>query len=698
MPDGYRYRAFVTYSHEDRRWARWLMRRLERYRVPGRLAGTRGEHGEIPATLAPIFRDREELPSGGELSERIEEALRSSEALILIASPAAARSHWVNEEVKAFRKLGRDDRIFAFVIDGDPGVVEGDGACFPPSFLQVLGEDAEPTGALREPLAADARDQGDGRGRAFGKLVAGLLGISYGELERREIQRRQKRLVAITAASLAGVVLTASLAIAAYLAREDAERRRAQAEGLLGFMVGDLRESLEPLGRLDLLDKVGDQAMTYFSSVKPGDLTDEGLSRQAQTLTQIGEVRLSQGRRDEALASFLAALDRSRELAQRHPGDGERLFDRGQAEFWVGYVPYTTKDLAATRPWFEAYLETSENLVALDPAREDWQIELAYARHNLAVLDLDDGRLEAAAAAFDKLVQTWEALDCPEPRCVDIKFDLADAYTWQGLAALRRGALEAFSAAITGARATYGDVLDLEPNNRLYQAEYANETNDLARAEYWLGRSQQAEDLYDESLALSRALHAHDPQNQPWLDQLYVALADRAEFALALGRKDEAVDRIAEFRRLLAGNRSADLPSSQSSWARARILRLEAVYLVDTREAALDALDQGRSVLDGLTAGREQEALSLDTAEVLVHLRYGDRDAARQTAAALLPALERLMDEEGLDPRRTTPWVRLVTHPELDLYDEAAHGARLEAIRETGLAIPNLWPSETRDS
>lgn len=693
MPDGFRYRAFVTYSHEDRRWARWLMRRLERYRVPGRLVGTEGEHGTIPPTLAPIFRDREELPSGGDLSARIEEALRGAEALILIASPSAARSHWVNEEVKAFRALGPDNRVFALVVDGDPGAVEGDEACFPPAFLQVLDDDGKPTGELREPVAADAREQGDGRKRAFGKLVAGLLGISYGELERREIQRRQKRLVAITAASLAGVVLTASLAIAAYLAREDAERRRGQAEGLLGFMVGDLRDSLEPLGRLDLLDKVGDQAMTYFSSVQPGDLTDEGLSHQAQTLTQIGEVRLSQGRADDALASFQAALDRSSVLVQRHPGDGERLYDRGQAEFWVGYVPYTLNDMAATRPWFEAYLDTSEQLVRLDPAREDWQIELAYARHNLAVLELDDGRLAAAAEAFDELVQTWEALDCPEPRCEEIKFDLADAYTWQGIAALRRGALEDHYAAIAGARATYGKVLELDPDNRLYQAQSANETNDLARAAYWLGRSEEAERLYDESLAQQRALHAHDPENRNWVDALSLNLVDYLEFTLALGRRAEARAWLDEYRRLLAGNGSSEQPSMRATLIDLKALRLEAQHLAASQDEAMAILDEVRRQLDELTGDQEAESLYLEAATVEVLLRFGDRDAARRRAAQLLPRLEREMNID-MDPRRTTPWVHLVTNPELALYEEATHGARLSAIRATGLAIPGLWPAQ----
>ena len=58
-----RYRAFISYSHKDARWARWLHRTLEGYQLPRRLRGTTGEFGALPDRLRPIFRDREELSS-----------------------------------------------------------------------------------------------------------------------------------------------------------------------------------------------------------------------------------------------------------------------------------------------------------------------------------------------------------------------------------------------------------------------------------------------------------------------------------------------------------------------------------------------------------------------------------------------------------------------------------------------------------
>jgi hypothetical protein len=90
----------------------WLHRSLENYRVPRRLRATAGEFGPVPERLNPIFRDREELASADNLGASVQAALVDSESLIVICSPRAAQSRWVNEEVLAFKRLGRSGRIY----------------------------------------------------------------------------------------------------------------------------------------------------------------------------------------------------------------------------------------------------------------------------------------------------------------------------------------------------------------------------------------------------------------------------------------------------------------------------------------------------------------------------------------------------------------------------------------------------------
>lgn len=98
-PTAFRYRAFISYSHQDKAWADWLHKALEIYAVPKRLVGQTTAAGVIPKRLTPIFRDRDELASAHDLDRKVNEALAQSANLIVICSPRAADSHWVNEEV-----------------------------------------------------------------------------------------------------------------------------------------------------------------------------------------------------------------------------------------------------------------------------------------------------------------------------------------------------------------------------------------------------------------------------------------------------------------------------------------------------------------------------------------------------------------------------------------------------------------------
>ena len=231
-----RYRAFISYSHNDARVAAWLHRSLEGYRVPKRLRGSAGEFGPLPERLNPIFRDREELASAGDLAARVHDALADSDALIVVCSPDAASSRWVNEEVLAFKRLTRSDRIYCLIVSGEPHA--GDAReCFPQALRFEIEADGQLGQRPAEPIAADIRPGKDGKALALLKLIAGLLGTDLDKLRQREAQRRQRRMLAIVVASLAGMTLALVLAATAWIARNDAQRRQLQAEYLLGSLL-----------------------------------------------------------------------------------------------------------------------------------------------------------------------------------------------------------------------------------------------------------------------------------------------------------------------------------------------------------------------------------------------------------------------------------------------------------------------------
>ncbi|WP_050929565.1 TIR domain-containing protein [Aestuariivita boseongensis] len=182
------YSAFISYSHADEAFAAKLHRYLERWRTPRKLIGQDNRDGGVPARLFPVFRDRNELPTSADLGAVIREGLANARYLIVLCSPRAAASRWVNEEVLEFKRLHGEGRVIAAILEGDPP------GCFPEALRFAIGPDGELTDQPVEPVAADFRTGKDGRQNGRLKLVAGLLGVNFDDLFQREKRRRAVRI------------------------------------------------------------------------------------------------------------------------------------------------------------------------------------------------------------------------------------------------------------------------------------------------------------------------------------------------------------------------------------------------------------------------------------------------------------------------------------------------------------------------
>ena len=169
------YRAFISYSQQDQAWGKRLHAWLEGYRIP---PGTPGDLKE-GASLGRFFRDDEEMAAAADIAEIVARSIDQSESMIVICSPRSAKSHWVASEIERFRLRGRQGKVFAFIIDGEPNSGNVETECFPVAFRRRLS----PDNALDlpiEPLGLDVRK--DGRDRSLARLAAGLLDIDFDDL------------------------------------------------------------------------------------------------------------------------------------------------------------------------------------------------------------------------------------------------------------------------------------------------------------------------------------------------------------------------------------------------------------------------------------------------------------------------------------------------------------------------------------
>jgi tetratricopeptide (TPR) repeat protein len=516
-----KYRAFLSYSHRDTKWAGWLHKSLESYRPPKSLVGTISARGLVPKRLTPIFRDREELASATDLGTVINAALQQSACQIVICSPQAAKSHWVNEEIIAFKRLGGEDRIFCLIVGGEPNATDLPGRaeeeCFPPALRFRLGADGLLSDAHTEPIAADARPGKDGKQAAKLKVIAGVLGVGYDALRRREAQRRNRRLFALACGALAGMVVTSGLAGYALIQRAAAQRQTARAEA-------EAETAKQTTKFMVDLFKISDPSEARGNSVTAREMLDKGAARvdvdlaqqpkiQATLMDTLGSVYMGLGLYRQARP----LLDRA--VATRRSQIEEEPLLLSDSLGHLGDVLTRQAEFDAAEPVYREAIRI-ESARPKDPAA---RAQLATSLYGYGVLLARQGRYADAQKMLRDALARQQAIDGPvHPDVARTLKDLAQAVADGGDTT---AALPLMQRAVALQRQLRGN----EPHPDLAEA-----VNDLALLYETRGDYDESEKSYQESIAMKRRLYGDKhPEIASTLENLASALQDKGDLSRA---------------------------------------------------------------------------------------------------------------------------------------------------------------------
>ncbi|MEP6390236.1 MAG: TIR domain-containing protein [Halioglobus sp.] len=517
-----RYRAFISHSHSDAKFAAWLQRAIETWRVPSRLRDQLGY-----SRIKPVFRDRTDLRAASSLGESLEEALKNSSALIIVCSNDAADSDWVGKEVERYRQFNPDAPILPIIASGEPP------HCFPEQLL------IDNDGNALEPLAADARKGFDGKRDALLKTIAGIIDVDFDALKQRDFRRRQQRLGAVAAIATSIAAVTLYLALVAMEARDDANRRREQADDLIAFMLGDLRDKLEPIGKLDVLDAVGEKALGYFSELGGGDITPEVTLKHAMAIRQIGEVQMAQGNLQDAFASFEKSLAILTKMRVDSPGTDRVSYEIAQSEFWLGYVHYERLEIDSARQRFRNYLVEARNLVAQNPDSLEYLVELQSSNVNLGALELEASNYVEAEnyllAALEVFESYEDKLDTIQR--LDERYQL---HSWLGEIARKSGNLKRAKDQYAKEFTTLQSLV-AQSDDKGFREMLSNSARRLAPLEMWIGSLTTAMEYAELATKLSEELIEHDTENYYWLNSHSNASVVHSQLLAASGEHKEAL-------------------------------------------------------------------------------------------------------------------------------------------------------------
>jgi len=389
--------------------------------------------------------------------------------------------------------------------------------------------------------------------------------------------RRHRTAVVTSAIALVVLAIVAVISVRRIIAeREHAEAQerladvaRIEAETLVDFMLGDLKDQLAPLGRLALLDAVTARAMAYYEGRPPG--LPEGEAKRARAFTSRATVLEAQGNLAGALDLTRKVLAIRKALPVTSEGQGELAAAyRKLAEILKGQGD-TAGALAAAREAI-AVAEAGglvrdqalgHERVASALAKDDPKGSLAEYRAALAL------RQQLAKAAPDNLaaqrdvaigherigrlifkddpagalvelriaLAISEELAPKEPGNKDRRRDLAVLRTRIGDALLVQQDLAGATSSYRQAKLINDELLASEPANLKYLRDVSISHGKLGDA---LAPSDPGAALveYRAALQIAVRLAAQDPRNVEWARD--VAISHETVAAVLLDVKDAA--------------------------------------------------------------------------------------------------------------------------------------------------------------
>jgi tetratricopeptide (TPR) repeat protein len=591
-----RYYAFLSYSHRDKELADWLHRELERFRVPSSIAGKLTANGVVPRRLTPIFRDEQDLSAGGDLAEEIKAALAASQFLVVLCSPTAAKSRWTNAEIESFKRTRPEGCVLAAVAAGEPFASDAgreEEECFPPALRFKYDRRGHQTTKRAEPLAADFRAGGEGQRLAFLKLVAGMLGVGLDELVQRDQTRRHRRMAWLAAGSLAGMAVTSTLAVTAFRARNEAREQRREAEGLVAYMLGDLKDKLEPIGRLDALDGVGSRVLAYYSKQDASELTDAALTQRSQALSLMAQVANARGDSQTAVKLYRQAMAGTAEAMRRDPSNAQAIFDHAQNVFYVGEIAEGAEDFRTAEQSMRDYQRLARQMVTLQPDSLKYRMEEQYADADLGILLFDQRRFPEAVAQFKDALSTMDAIATADPENKTYRQGVAEALTWLGDAQRSTGNYDQAIATRQRTVATY-DALYTKWHDVKFRERLSSAQRYLGYFYAERGQVELAKQQFQAAIASADALTVVEPNNALWLSYGATARIAFAKLLLVTGDFRDAAAQSTAGCRTLEGllNRPSPRPEWRKGPYACALIRADVATATGAKDQALAAAQQ----------------------------------------------------------------------------------------------------------
>jgi tetratricopeptide (TPR) repeat protein len=681
----YTYTAFLSYSHRDSAWARRIHRALERFRIDEHLAKRATLVGPDPNSLRPVFRDREEFAAGKSLDEQTRQALEASAFLILLCSPAAAKSEYVNQEVLYFKKLGRGDEIIPVILDGMPD--SGKTECFPPAMRYRVTRVGKLTHKKEDVIAADVRSSGDGWALTIAKIVACMIGVGTDEVfARAERERRHNMRIRAMVASLIAMLAVGG-AIFAYKSHSQRQTLSeiealvskysivSPAEGATATSTEQLTDAITAIVSGAARDR---RYASALQSLKDGNVEQaESLLRMLaeETASRVDaeSKRAADAYRRLGAIAGLGDPKRAREAyakaLQFDPSDTDALYWHGWLSLLAGNLSVAKKELNRlldisqskddSRGVFRAHLRLGELVrdrgdldaalkhqtsayriatlrAAAEPDDAERQRDLSISCEKLGDIFFAKGDIDEALVYYRKGLEISRRLAENDKDNLRWRRDLSVLLERVGDVLVTQGKIDDALSSYRESAAIRSVLATAAPENESWQRDHSVALERIGDALNLKDRPDEALTSYRESMAISERLAARDKENAARQYDLSVSAAKVGDMLRELGMQDEALSYYEDSRKTL--ERLVREDPGNANWSRGLSVAFTKVGDVlaakDKVEESVKSYNQALSIRMELARSDPSNAVwQRDLAVVYsklanAHLLAGDRDEA----------------------------------------------------------------------
>ena len=615
------YDGFISYSHaKDKPIAAVLQSTIQKLGKPW-----------YRRRALRIFRDDTSLSATPSLWPSIEQALEASRYLILLVSPEAAASQWVNKEVTYWLDHKGVETLLIAATDGE---LDWDNAVG--DFRSRTDTPLPPALKGRftsEPKWVDLRayrgaaDKGDAK---FTELAADFAAAIHGmpkeDLLSQEV-RQQRRALTLAWSAAGSLFVLAGVAGWQWKVAVDAERLATEQKQI---------------------------------AQQQRDRAEKTLSAASQTANDLvyklaAEFRSRKGMPIELVRSVLEqAQALQRRLAERGETTPLLRHAEGAAENELAIALQEIGDLAAALDAAEHARALVESAVQDQPEILSWQENLGVSYETIGNILRAMGRREAALSSYRRSLDAFERLAAGQPDQQKWEAHVASACTLIGGVLENSGKQREALTFLERSHAIWRR-LAVDNSNIEWRRRLALSHRDIGSVLARLGKAAEALAAMRNSLSINEALALSKPDDAVLQLDLATAYRQLAGLLDVTGQRAAALD---AYRKGLAINEvvaTADPGNRrmQSTLAAAHRILAQALSGTDRREEALDHHRKAISIGERLIASdtgnaewRSQLALSYSTFGATLW-ESGLGDAALEAHRKSLAINEALVARDG---------------------------------------------------